>query len=608
MVLSYQNRHLLSALGKQMVIKCVVAFVLGFFGIVPLQGQKEIYNEKDHQISLNGTWNFYASNEIKEDDILSPKFKAWDTLHVPANWDTRKRYAEYVGKGYYKRTFSVPGSWRKKQIRLTFDAVYETSKVWINGVYLGKHIGGYTPFEFNITENIRFNNENTLVVMADNEYKRGAWWAWGGISRDVTLMADNDVRIVYQHISAIPNFDTQSVDFSITYLLQNTRPKKTSVNIDVQIDGIYDNSVEVSIAKFGETTCSLRFKKPLSAIALWHFDSPNLYTLTSKLTTDSTILDVANDTFGVRKFEVKGEQFYLNNTAVRMNGVNRVHDHPLYGNTEPYALLKKDMIDIKSLGCNFSRLMHTPLAKDLLRICDSIGFLIVEEIPVWGDDDPQSFENNPLTKQWLKEMITRDYNHPSVVAWSVGNELRNQGNDWANKALTDQQYKYVNSMLDHVDSLDSTRLKTYVSITTYREGKIGKEPYEKVDFLSINSYGNAIDAVEKTHQKFPGKPIFISEIGLGQIGPAPNAVLPDRLVKYLNTLQQFPYVTGVSIWSYNDYRSNYKGTPASGFREWGIVDEKRTKKKAYFQLKEIYENWEVKKKITNTSSSVKIIN
>lgn len=598
------------AFNKQTYVRYLVIVIFSFVCTFPLYGQDSINNLTDHnatEISLNGTWKFYASNNINEADILSSNFEEWDTLRVPGNWDTRKRYAEYVGKGYYKKTFKIPSSWRKKQIRIKFDAVYETSKVWINGVYVGKHVGGYTPFELNITKNLHFKKENTLVIMADNQYKRGAWWAWGGISRDVTLLADNDIRIAYQHISAVPNFDTKSVNFSITYLLQSTRAKKTTINLIAEITGIYKDSVRVAIENRGETTYSLTFNKPLSAIALWHFDSPNLYTLSSTITTESTVLDVASDNFGVRKFEVKGEQFYLNNQAVRMNGVNRVHDHPTYGNTEPYALLKKDMLDIKSLGCNFSRLMHAPLAKDLLKICDSIGFLVVEEIPVWGDDDPQSFENNPQTKQWLKEMINRDYNHPSVVAWSVGNELRNQGKDWKNKALTTQQYKYVNSMLDYVDSLDKTRLKTYVSITTYRKGDIGTEPYEKLDFLSINSYGNAIDAVKKTHQKFPGKPIFISEIGLGQIGPAPDAILSDRLVGYLNALQQFPYVTGISIWSYNDYRSNYKGTPASGFREWGIVDENRTKKKAYFQLKEIYENWKEKgvKEKTNTLDSLK---
>jgi hypothetical protein len=215
--------------------------------------------------------------------------------------------------------------------------------------------------------------------------------------------------------------------------------------------------------------------------------------------------------------------------------------------------------------------------------------LIIEEIPVWGDDDPQTFKDNPLTKLWLKEMIERDFNHPCVVGWSVGNELRDSISPWAEKTMTTDQLDYVNSMLDYIDELDTTRLKTYVSLTSYQKNaNPGNEPYEKLDLLCINSYGDGVKAARNTHAKFPGKPIFLSEIGIGQIGPAPDGKLSDQLVDQLDGLKELPYVVGSAIWCYNDYRSNYKGTPESGFREWGVVDERRNKKVAYQQIKEIY--------------------
>lgn len=544
-------------------------------------------------ISLNGTWQFLASNDITEEAVLKESFTEWDTIQVPGNWDTRERYSEYVGKGYYQKSFEIPKNWNNKQIRLKFDAVYETAKVWLNGEYLGEHIGGYTPFEFNITDKVEFKKENSIVVMADNTYKRGAWWAWGGISRNVSLIANEDVRIVYQHITSEPDFETNKVNFIVKYKIENNGETKALAKINSKIEGVHSDSLSIQVEANSTSVCYLKFKKSLSNIKLWHFNLPSLYELNSSILVSDIEVDSATDKFGIRKFEARGEQFFLNNEAVRMNGVNRVHDHPDYGNTEPDHLVKKDMFDIKyNLGCNFSRLMHAPLPENLLKLCDSIGFLVVEEIPVWGDDDPQSFPNNPQTKQWLKEMVERDFNHPSVVAWSVGNELRNTGNDWKTKALTKDQFGYVNSMLDYVNEIDTTRLKTYVTITSYRKGDIGTEPYEKVDFISMNSYGKAPELAKKTNEKFPGKPIFISEIGIGQIGPAPNAVLSDALVDYLQELKDLPYITGVSIWSYNDYRSNYKGTPESGFREWGIVDEIRNRKKAYYQLKEVYTEWQ----------------
>lgn len=557
------------------------------------------YEEYAQNVSLNGTWQFLASNEVDESEILSGSYSTWDTITVPGNWDTRKKYSEYVGKGYYQKTFNVPDNWVGKHIRIKFDAVYETSKVWLNGKLLGEHVGGYLPFEFDITEDVQLGKANSVVVMADNTYKRGAWWAWGGISRNVALLADENIRMVYQHITSEPDFDKGSINFTIKYKVENKGNTPLTAHIIPQIENILLDSLKIKIDKNATAISTLKFERNLSDFKLWHFNDPNLYQLTSQLMVGEKLADMTMDKFGIRKFEVRGEQFYLNNGPVRMNGVNRVHDHPDYGNTEPDHLIASDMHDIKALGCNFSRLMHAPLSKNLLKLCDSIGFLIVEEIPVWGDDDPQSFPDNPLTKQWLKEMVERDFNHPSVVGWSVGNELRTPEGPWEEKALTADQYGYVNSMLDYVTELDTTRLKTYVTITSYRKGEIGSEPYEKVDFISMNSYGNAPLLAQKTHEKFPGKPIFISEIGTGQIGPAPAGKLTDELVGYLKELKEFPWITGISLWSYNDYRSNYKGTPESGFREWGIVDEKRNKKEAYYQLKKVYAEWDM----TPTSKS-----
>lgn len=547
-------------------------------------------------IFLNGQWQFLASNRLTEKQVLANNNIAWDTITVPGNWDTRKRYSEYVGRGYYQRTFHVPENWKGSQVRIKFDAVYQTSKVWINGNPIGEHVGGYTPFEFNITDKIKFGNENSVTVMADNTYNRGAWWPWGGISRNVCLIKNEDVRIVYQHISAIPNFKKKVVNFAITFKLENNSSKEQLVHVNTQIRRsnkvLQKKEQEATIKANAITTTQISFSEPLDKYELWHFSHPELYRLQTELLLKGKPIDVKANQFGIRKLEARGEQLFLNNKPVRMNGVNRIPDHPDCGNTEPDWLVRKDMEDIKSLGAVFSRLMHEPLAENLLDFCDSIGYMVIEEIPVWGKDDPQSFPDNPLSKQWLREMIDRDFNHPCVVGWSVGNELRDSINDWKNVTLTKEQFDYVNSMLDYIDKLDTTRLKTYVSLSSYRKNATPlNEPYKKVDLLCVNSYGDAIAAAENTHKKFPGKPIFFSEIGRAQIGPAPDARLNEKLLADINTLKQLNYVVGVSIWSYNDYRSNYKGTPPSGFREWGVVDAYRNKKAAWWQLKDIYQGW-----------------
>ncbi|WP_435690743.1 glycoside hydrolase family 2 protein [Paraglaciecola sp.] len=564
------------------------------------------------KLSLNGEWQFTNQNFPTHKHLLDDDFSQWDTLTVPGNWDTTKRYANYSGKAYYQRAFTIPEDWKDKNIRLKFDAVYQTAHVWLNGQYLGKHVGGYTPFEFNVSENAYFEKANSLVVMADNSFKRGAWWAWGGISRDVTLFADNKVRVAFQHVSAIPDFEKQRVVFSVKYKLQNYSDKQQGIEINSEIGrrGISRDknsdksssqkekqvdkrlSLKANIPANAYHEIETQFIEPLSKFELWSTDKPNLYQLSSTVSQAEINLDTDNTRFGIRKFEVKGEQFFLNNQPIRTIGVNRVHDHPKFGNTEPAHLIKSDLDDIKSLGSNFARLMHAPYSKTLLNYADEMGYLLVAEIPVWGDDDPNSFAHNPLTKTWLKEMIERDFNHPSIVGWSVGNELRDPLPEWGKKTLTPKQYAYVDSMLDYVAVLDPTRLKTYVSITAYSDlAEMSNEPFEKVDFISINSYGNAVKKVVNTHDKFPGKPIFLSEIGIGQIGGDKDSTFDKKLIDDLLTLKQFSYLTGFSVWSYNDYRSNYKGTPKSGYREWGIVDHNRNKKAAYFELKKIIQAW-----------------
>lgn len=552
--------------------------------------KQEIKNEK---ISLNGTWQFFATDSVSEQNILENTSITWDSLTVPGNWDTTEKYSEYVGKGYYQRSFTVPESWKGKQIRVEFGAVYQTSKVWVNGKLLGTHVGGYTPFEYNITDNVVYGSENKIVVMANNTYKRGAWWAWGGISRDVTLKTNNDLRIVNQHITAVPNFKTQKIAFVIAYKVQNNGDVVESVTLttDLSAEGnkMISKEQNIEITPNSIESYSIAFETLLDDFKLWDLESPNLYTA---VTTLNNTVDVKQDNFGVRKIEAKGEQLLLNNKPLYANGLNRVHDHPDFGNTEPDSLVVYDMKDIMALGGRMSRLMHAPLSKNILDFCDANGFLLIEEIPVWGDDDIQTFKNNPQTKAWLKELITRDYNHPSVIGWSVGNELRQNDSiaPWGEKILTQDQFEYVNSMLDYVQELDSTRLKTYVGLTTYQGGNMTNEPYEKLDLICINSYSNAFYAVETTNLRFPNKPIFVSEIGLRQIGSAPDGELTEELVRQIQDLKELPYVVGSSLWSYNDYRSNYKGTPESGFREWGVVDEKRQPKKAYQQIKELYAN------------------
>ncbi|HEX4139881.1 MAG TPA: glycoside hydrolase family 2 TIM barrel-domain containing protein [Candidatus Methylacidiphilales bacterium] len=524
--------------------------------------------------SLDGPWDFTTDAQAVSDPAAK-----WDSITVPGNWDTLPAYSTYAGKGWYRRTFRVPADWRGKHLRLTFGAVNEEATVTLNGQELGTHRGGYTPFEFDVTDKVAYDADNTLLVCADNTIQRGAWWHWGGISRSVALVANNDVRLIWQHITATPDLAAGTAQVAVRYRIANDGAAPATIHVASHPDDDATPWVETGLTvpahSTAETTAA--FPLPRDAVHLWDFDHPYLYTLRTTLTQNGALQHEARDRFGIRRVEVKPDGLYLNGERVRLCGFNRVSDSNQYGNTEPDVLVHGDVDLMKRAGADMARLMHFPQAPNLLDYLDEKGMLIFEEIPVWGGGDPNMKSGNPLTEQWLREMIDRDYNHPCIIGWSAGNEM--QGS-----------YNYVKSMHEYIrGQLDSSRLLSYVSNTA--DGKyIGRtnEPATISDLILLNKYGGFGPALATVHQRWPDKPVFFSEWGVRQIGASPDARIPNFDKIWADTVTAHPYLIGLSVWTFNDYRSGFKGTPPSGNREWGVVGVDRHPKAAYQQVRHAY--------------------
>jgi hypothetical protein len=549
----------------QLLRAAAVLLVCAQFGTPSLRA--EVGEQRQ---SLNGPWQFTTNAPA-----ANTKDAQWDAITVPGNWDTLPAYSTHIGKGWYRRAFTVPLDWKGKNIRLKFDAVYETAEVWLNGQSLGTHRGGYTPFEFDVTKLLR-RGENTVTVCADNTFRRGAWWAWGGISRDVTLIANDDTRIVWQHIRSEPDLQAGTAKVFVEYKIANAGKSARKVTLSGSIDGKAESVLTrtVTVAAKSVTNVTTSIDLPRERVRLWHFDHPNLYALTTRLTVGGRLQDEPSDRFGIRKVEVTKDSLLLNGERIRVCGFNRVNDCNTTGNTEPDALVRQDVDLMKRAGANFARLMHSPSAPNLLDYLDEKGFMIFAEIPVWGEGDPNMKPGNPLTEQWMREMIERDYNHPCIIGWSVGNELK-------------QHYYYVDSMIKFTRTLDPHRLLNYVSFTGSKSYPTN-DPISVCDLMMHNTYGgNNGPLAENLRGKWPNLPIFFSEFGASQIGVGTNAVIPG-MDKRFSPLEKLPYVIGVSVWTFNDYRSNYKGTPPSGNREWGVVTVDRQPKPAYWQMRKVF--------------------
>ncbi len=524
--------------------------------------------------SLNGPWQFTTNAAA-----LGQPGATWDSLTVPGNWDTRPAYSTHKGQGWYRRDFIAPADWRGKRVRLRFDAVYHDATVTLNGRELGSHNGGYTPFEFDVTDTIQLGATNTVTVCADNTYRRGAWWHWGGISRSVTLIANHDARIVWQHIRAEPDLERGTAKVFLRCKLTNCAAQPIEVSLASAIDGKKESGLAktVSIPARGGTMVEMETTLPEKRVRLWHFDHPNLYHLTTELSSGRQVLHEQSDRFGIRKIELTRDSLLLNGERVRLNGYNRVSDSRRFGNTEPDELVRKDVDLMKRANGNLTRLMHYPQAPNLLEYLDEKGMLIWCEIPVWGGDDPQVWGGKTeLTEQWMTEMIERDYNHPCIIGWSVGNELRGH-------------FNYASNMMGFTRTLDPHRIVTHVSNSgAGSRANRTNDPITLSPVTLYNTYSPKSDTSSVLHHRWPDQPLFFSEFGIGQFGAGLGARIEGLEDMYRLLTDGKPYVVGLSLWTYNDYRSDFKGTPASGNREWGIVTEDRQPKAAYEQVRKLF--------------------
>jgi hypothetical protein len=541
-------------------------------------------------VSLNGTWQFKTDlyNQGVEAQWYLPQTRTagWDVMEVPGCWDTRNEYAEYVGNAWYRTTFKSGADWKKKAVRLYFEAVYNDVQVWLNGEKLGEHHVGFLPFWFDVQERLRYDEPNVLVLQVDNTFKRGALWNWGGIRRPVKLEITDRIRIEYQHITAVPDLRDGSAELVIEYALSNFNDQSGQVEARFQVTRagvlIWDSGQEnVNLPAGRETRGSVRTRLPSKLVELWDFNHPNLYECSTTISQDGRDLHAVADRFGIRKIEVDGEQLKLNGQVIRTVGFNVVPDDRTNGSSLPMWRIKEDVDILKSLGCNMARISHTPIPKEYLDYLDEVGIMTFEEVSLWGKDvmvDPE----HPLPKYWLEKMIRVKYNHPSVIGWSVGNEI---GYLHANPKVME----YVEGAVAHAKSLDSTRLVAYVSNSAHAQ-KI--DPVRYSDLILYNTYGSWGENVEKIHELHPGKPIFMLEYGNHL-----NSEDPDKAhIDAAGMIDQFrgkPYMAGVSLWTFNDYRSFWKSrptwtTPPSQNRTWGVVTVFRKPKKPFYGFKREY--------------------
>ncbi len=530
---------------------------------------------------------FFADKKFHEDrtQLVEYDFDLASTLRVPGDWNTqRQELYMYEGTVWYRQTFkAAPVAGRRQFIH--FGAANYEAVVGLNGHVAAKHIGGFTPFDIEVTERL-VEGDNSLIVKVDNKRLRAGvptlnsdWWNYGGITRSVYLV---DVP------------ETFIRDYSVG--LSEDGKKICGW---AQLDGpALSQEVTLNIPELGVSISSLSdvSGRAIFEVAAepsrWSPDSPKLYDVSL-----STSEDSVSDRIGFRSVEVSGTQILLNGEPVFCKGIC-IHEEEPFEPSGRATGAEDDRVLLqwaKDLGCNFLRLAHYPHNEEMVRLAEEMGFMVWDEIPVYWTIDWTNPDTYANAEHQLRDMITRDRNRAGVIIWSMANETPHG----------DARLHFLRSLVDKAREMDPSRL---VSAAMEKDNldentlTVQDQLIDYVDIISFNQYvgwydGDS-DKCDRMNWIFPvQKPVFITEMG----GGAKYGLHGDRterfteeyqdylFVKNLAMLDRIPELAGVTPWILKDFRSPRRFLPGiqDDFNRKGLVSEKGERKLAF----ETYRQW-----------------
>jgi beta-glucuronidase len=539
---------------------------------------------------LKNNHAFYKNYKPQsESELVEYDFDTAGQLHVPGDWNTqRESLLFYEGSVWYKRSFDYTKS-PKNRLFLHFGACNYFAAVYLNGEELGEHEGGFTPFDFEITDRVK-PRSNFVVLRINNSRGKNQvptvitdWWNYGGITRPVTLVEVPET-FVQDYFIQLEKRSTHQ----IKGWLQLNGPKLQQ-NVTIRIP-------EVGLSKTFQIDSKGRAEFSFSAdLTLWSPENPKLYTVEFASETDQV-----TDRIGFRSIDVRGTDILLNGKLVYLRGISIHEEAP----TRPgRAWSEEDARTLlswaKELGCNFVRLAHYPHNEAMLRMADQMGLMVWAEVPVYWTiqwENPQTLHN---AENQLKEMIARDHNRAALIIYSVANET----------PISDARNSFLRQLVQDAHSADPTRLVSAAlqahevvdrgRITIHIDDPIASD----LDILGNNEYigwyvrhpedADSIDWVSAYD-----KPLIMSEFGgdalFGFHGGASTRwteEYQENLYEHqITMLKRIPFLRGMTPWILKDFRSPRRTLPRlqDFFNRKGLISDHGEKKKAFFVLQKYY--------------------
>ncbi|HEY8422443.1 MAG TPA: glycoside hydrolase family 2 TIM barrel-domain containing protein [Thermoclostridium sp.] len=532
---------------------------------------------------------------------------SWRTVNIPHDWAVEHPFSTshssgtgYLpgGTGYYRKTFHLPGECSGMRVYVVFDGVYNNSMVWCNSYYLGKRPNGYTQFIYDITDFACFGDTpNVLTVKVDHRYVADSrWYTGSGIYRKVTVVLKNNILIPVNGVFvSTRTADTNSALLEIQTTVKNTTQEDADISVCHTLysgdEPVASCENQVSAEKESEIS-DLQMLEVLSP-RLWSPENPFLYTLVTEIRKDGIVFDREKTVTGIRTFQFCADRgFFLNGENMKLKGVCVHHDAGCLGAAVRKKVWERRLKKLKEMGCNAIRMSHNPHMPELYDLCDELGFLVIDEAfdewegvknkwvkghNVYPPAHYGYYEDFPVWHEAdLTQMILRDRNHPSVILWSIGNEIDYPndpychpmfkmvtGNNDKNKPLSERLYdpnrpnaerlvEIAKRLAAIVKKLDATRPVTAALAFPELSNITGL-----ADCLDVVGYNYKEHLYEEDHRKYPGKIILGTENTKG--------------LKEWEYVIRNDFISGQFLWTGIDFLGETQGWPCHG-SEAGLLD------------------------------------
>ena len=573
---------------------------------------------KRMRVSFDRDWRF-ALGDMDGAQAALFDDGAWRVVHAPHDWSVEGAFDErepsggdggYLpnGIGWYRKTFVADEAWKDRKVTVQFDGVYRNSDVWVNGIHLGRHPFGYGAFDYELTPHLGFGGTNVIAVRVDNSAQPNSrWYSGSGITRRVRLQATDPLHIDrFGAFVRTPDVSPEAATVAVDTRVRNdgTRAEAALLRteaLDAQRNVVASVETALPTIEAGGVAVAkqeLRLERP----ALWSVETPQLYTLRSAIVRDGEVVDAEETTFGVREATFdKDRGFLLNGRQVKINGVCLHHDGGCVGAAVPERVWERRLRLLKDMGANGIRMSHNPPDPELLDLCDRMGFLVMDEafdewtIAKWknGKADVHGYADD--FDEWaehdLTTMLRRDRNHPSIVIWSIGNEIPEQREP--------NGHEIVRRLVEICRREDPTRLVTAACDNIEAEPTPATEEFlESLDVVGYNYVGRwrartetfyAEDRHRYPHRRVIGteNPGIVSVRGQYALepspgewwrGPYPTAMIGvEQLWKYT---RMHDFVAGDFMWTGIDYigETRWPNKNAS----FGVIDTCGFPKDSYY--------------------------